>query len=291
MHVARAFAPLVAAALLAVVGLPRCASAQALAHALVASPRLVVLAGDSITEGVLEDATLAIPASAKPAERVCWQRLCFAEQVRDGLERAASEGRIAPTELVNRGIGGATSRDWDPRDYAVDDVHYLFNGTIYGPQPLFRNIPAADVVVHYVGTNDAVAFFEAGPPLEAEEYAEHLVRFAATLRARGVEHVLLAVPPVPPAWSALAQGERMRDYGEAVRRACRALVAPARLDRCLLDLARDFPSDGFAPGAIHPTAAGHAFIARRYVEALVGVLREEGAPEAAARPRSSASGR
>ncbi|MEZ4217710.1 MAG: SGNH/GDSL hydrolase family protein [Myxococcota bacterium] len=240
---------------------------------------LVVLTGDSITEGVITDSSLAIPPGVSPADAVCWRDLCYAAIVRARLAELAARGEIEPVLVGNRGVGGATSRDWDPDDFRVDDLHFLANTTLYGNQGLFYNIPAADVVVHYVGTNDAVAFFEEGPPLTPRDYASKLVDFAVTLRRRGVAHVLLATPPVPVGWRGTEQGVRMQLYGEAVRQACAHLNEGFGTETCLVELQREFPDDvGWEGDAIHPTAAGHAFIAERVLEAIVPLVAEPRVP-------------
>jgi len=262
-----------AAALLALAAGAGGASAQPVAPSLDAR-LLVALTGDSITEGVIDDVTLAIPPDVPPADAVCWMGLCFAELVRAEIASLAARGELGPVLVGNRGVGAATSRDWDPNDFRVDDLHFVANETLYGPQGLFYNIPAADVVVHYVGTNDAVAFFEEGPPLDVREYAAKIADFAITLRRRGVAHVLLVAPPVPAAWRGTEQGARLQGYAVGVREACRRIAELAPDSPCLIDAAREFPAEGWDRNAIHPNAAGHAFLARMVLDAIVPLLAE-----------------
>ena len=172
---------------------------------------LIALVGDSITQGVINDATLEIPDTVPPKNRVCWQELCFAEQLRAVLTE---------TKLVNLGLGGATSRDWEPNDFNTNDAHFIFNTSAYGSHELFRNIPVANVVFFYIGTNDAVGFLESGI-ISAEDFELYLADFRKTLKKRGVEHVILVTSPIAPTRQENAAGQRQREYNQAIRRICK----------------------------------------------------------------------
>jgi lysophospholipase L1-like esterase len=221
---------------------------------------LITLVGNSITAGVINDP--GIPGNLTGRQRLCWEGLCYA-----ALVDAAMKQLDRSISTVNVGVGGATSRDWDPNDYHENDFHYTLNGnSFFGRRPLFHVIPASNIVVVYVGTVDSLGLFEYGGPTSTEEFTAHLHDIAATLLIRGVERVVLITPPVPAAWEASTAGLRMREYAEAARRVC--AVLPLRYDECLLDLQRDFPVDGWAGQHIHPNLAGHRFIAERIVERI-----------------------
>lgn len=213
----------------------------------------VVLIGDSLTEGVIEDP--AMPSGLEPDQRLCFADLCFAAQI---------EARLAACGVATarHGYGGATSRDWDPNDFREDDAHFNITG-----RELFSYVPAANVAVVFLGINDAVGFFEGNVPVPVGEYAEHLVDIAWTLRARGVQQVLLVTAPTPTAWRAPHEaGPRLEAYAFAAR------GIAAELDFVgLVDVARGYPVDEWHGAAIHPTFAGHQWIAQALLAELARI--------------------
>lgn len=230
----------------------------------------VALVGDSITKGMANDAS--IPGGFS---WVCWEESCFAARFSAYIQNAYEDGLIPKVNVINIGVSGATSRDYDPNDYGADDYHFLANKLIQTDQgrPLFQTIPASRVVVLYLGTNDTIGIFETQGVVTPGEYKSHLIDIVTTLYRNGVGYVTLVTPPIPSVWIDQPEGERMREYREAILDVC-ALVGQ-KADDCYLDLQTDYPADEWIFGAVHPTLAGHEFIGEALFEHLKPLLRRQ----------------
>ncbi len=228
----------------------------------------LTLVGDSITRGTIEDRQLPDGVSAD-----CWRDLCYAALLQTSLNDAFEAGEIPELEVVNVGIVGATSRDYDPNDHNEQDYHYQGNGLFGAEQgrPLFRNIPPSRIVVIYLGTNDAVGFFEPAGVVTAEEYEAHLLDIVRTLVRHKVKYLVLVTPPIPRVWQGTPEGELMREYRQAIVRICKRFGRNEEL--CFLDLQTRYPDSQWLEGVVHPTLAGHEFIAGEVSDHIERILR------------------
>jgi lysophospholipase L1-like esterase len=212
----------------------------------------VALVGDSYTDGIIDDAS--IPPEAPANERLYYQGKCFAALI----EKHLSAHDITTARI---GFGGSTSRDWDPNDFRSDDLNFFMAG-----QNLFSLVPAANLVVVMLGTNDATGFLEKGGPVPPEEYGQHLLDIAITLRARGVQHVVLVTPPTPASWQIIPEfSERMDRYAELARRLSEHVRGIH-----LVDVASTYPENEWFGEGIHPTIAGH----QRIADAIMGKVHD-----------------
>lgn len=163
---------------------------------------------------------------------------------------AALHGR----RLVNRGIAGDRVRDLRAR--WADDV--------LAEHP--------DVVSVLIGVNDTWRRFDADDPTSAADYGRDLRALLEAAAAHGaalvlVEPFLLPVTPDQAAWrddleEKISVVHALADeYGAtlvAADRELNALGRPAAL----------------APDGVHPSAEGHAILARLWRDAVVGTLTE-----------------
>lgn len=228
----------------------------------------LALVGDSITRGSAED--LRIPGFHFSG---CWIDRCFASRLQLKLDRAFEAGEMPNINVINVGVGGATSRDYDPNDYTENDFHFFGNTLITGTtgRPLFHNIPTSRMAVIYLGTNDATGFFEPAGIVQVEEYEAHLRDMRRSLIRNGVRYVVLVTPPIPLRWRNTAKGDLMRGYRQAILRICER--PRGQFESCLLDLQDHYPSDEWLGNAVHPTLAGHAYISTRLFEHVSKILR------------------
>ncbi len=229
----------------------------------------IVLIGDSITDNLVADASDFYGYA-------------------NTLERNMTDWKV-----TGAGLGGATSRDWDPNDYNEDDLHFIIQG-----RELFTNVPATDVAFVYLGTNDAIGFFEEHI-ISPGDYGAYMQDIVNTLLRRGVDHVLVGVLQCPDDWVGTGAEGRFSAYNEELERVCDATrpgksaerggrrtgrhrtTHPSRRYRyqtcSLIDF--DFsPEDGAWVGGIHPSRAGHAKMAE-LVEAAARELLPLGVHE------------
>ena len=140
------------------------------------------------------------------------------------------------------------------------------------------------IVTVMFGVNDAGFFRPDGPPADTprvlpEEYEENLRRIGGIISSSGAIPVFGTPLPMSPSYP-LADLPQYREHGlnylvdlyaDIMRRVARELDAP------LIDFHRAFSDDpstqSFLPDGIHPTAEGHAFMAKLYVEKLFEVIR------------------
>ena len=228
----------------------------------------VTLVGDSITKGMSNDDSIPGGFSAE-----CWQDACFAALLDVQLETAHEEGLTQKANVINIGVGGATARDYDPNDYSTDDYHFFANPLIQSEagRPLFQNIPASQIAVVYLGTNDAVGFFETEGVVSPEQYKSYLIDIVTSLYRNGVQDVVLITPPIPSVWANTPEGQRMREYRNAIVDLCG--LFPQNADTCYLDLQSSYPAEEWIFGAVHPTLVGHTFIAQALFEHLQPLLQ------------------
>jgi lysophospholipase L1-like esterase len=202
--------------------------------------RVIVLIGDSILEGRMQKTD---------TETVMGGELAIPGILAQRLEPAH--------QLHNLGYGGTSVRDWHPRDWKEGGAP----GT-----PIFETIPASDIAVILLGTNDAIGHFEEDsrtvPP---DEFEERLRDIVEALKSKPVSNIILVTPPVPPLWRGKDQGELLAQYAPRVLSVCR------RTESTCVDLAASMPDSGYIQG-IHPTAEGHAFIAEQLLRALEDLL-------------------
>jgi lysophospholipase L1-like esterase len=203
-------------------------------------PKLIVLVGDSILQGTIQRTKDEISVGG--------------EQSIPGILQSQLE---PPNRLVNVSYGGTTVRDWHPDDW--------LEGWAPG-ELIFDRIPSCDVVVILLGTNDAVGHFEEHRrPVSPSEYEAKLLEIVERLQIDIADNILLVTPPLPPAWRGKEQAARIAQYPAHVLAVCE------KTGVACLDLAASMPDRGYI-GGIHPSAAGHAFIAAQLLEALAPLL-------------------
>jgi len=140
-----------------------------------------------------------------------------------------------------------------------------------------------DLVTVMFGVNDAGFYRPDGPPAETprvmpDRYEENLERMVRAIRAAGAAPLLGTPLPMSPSYGLRdlplyrkhGLNYLVDQYAEIVRSVGACLAVP------IIDLHRAFAADpstaAFLPDGIHPTAAGHAFIARLYVAKVLDVL-------------------
>ena len=140
-----------------------------------------------------------------------------------------------------------------------------------------------DYVTILFGVNDAGFYRPDGPPAETprvlpDEYGANLDRMIQILRAAKAEPLLGTPLPMSPAYG-LRDLPLYRKHGlnylvDQYAEIMRSVGASRRVP--VIDLHRAFSADpstrAFLPDGIHPTAAGHAFIAGIYVAELLKVM-------------------
>jgi lysophospholipase L1-like esterase len=183
-------------------------------------PPLITFIGDSITYGTVPD-----------------EGKSYVDILRE---------KCTAVEINNIAVGGTQTIHWHPSNYPDG-----FPGTIHDI-PLFRYIPASNVVVVALGTNDIQGWVD---PLDV---GENTYSILSTLQRRGVKDVIL-LPAFGP-----APGLDFTFWEETVgyqKLACHLLSGCKLLDT-------ELPSEVYPEDPIHPTAAGHAIIAARLYEVL-----------------------
>ena len=156
---------------------------------------------------------------------------------------------------VNAAVGGSSSQDWVP-------------GAPFYQSAL--SVPA-DLVVLLIGGNDAMGtdfLGEVREPVPGYEFSCNLHATAYGLLAAGFPAVLLMTPY--KAFSAvenLVPGQQARLHAYRLR--IKDLCAEDERIVCGPDLWWEMEYEHFRqPFAVHPTAAGHAFIASLLIPAL-----------------------
>jgi lysophospholipase L1-like esterase len=192
-----------------------------------ALPTRVLLAGDSITDGV-------VSAPVGPA---------YAELLPDLLGPGF--------EVVNSGLSGMSSPYLKP---GVDCQGLCTSGTFFGDL-IAPELPS-EIATLMLGLNDALGFF-LPDRVTPEAYEANLREILDGLFAGGVSHIILMSPPTPAATESLSD-EYLIPYRDSVFAICRGTVGVL----CGPDLQLLLDADlDFAPGDIHPNGGGHEKIA------------------------------
>jgi len=198
-----------------------------LAGSAAALPTRVLLAGDSVTFGV-------VSAPAGPP---------FAELLPDLLG--------PDFEVVNAARSGLSSHFLRP-DVPCEE---LCDADTFFDDLIAPELPS-EIATLMLGLNDALGFF-LPDRLAPADYEANVRDILDAVFDGGASHVVLMSPPVPAAVEDLAE-DYLVPYRDAVFRICRdttgVLCGPDL--QLLLDADLDFE-----PGDIHPNGAGHAKIA------------------------------
>jgi len=162
-------------------------------------------------------------------------------------------------EVVNIGVGGASSLDW-----TLTTPSYLTPGG-WIPEGLFEYFAVpelpADIVVILLGTNDATGYFEP-EPVPPREYRSAIEEIIANLFDQGAGDIILLTPPQIANWGALV---RLAAYGDYIIDICsdteNVHLGADLFD--LLSLSLHFNDN------VHPNGEGHEEIAYALYEAIL----------------------
>jgi lysophospholipase L1-like esterase len=191
----------------------------------VSSAAVIVLIGDSITQG-----------------RVAGEGDSFA----DHLQKLRPDDQIR-----NAGCAGSTTRDWVRP--ALEPPSCLIAGAY--PLNAKPHMPA-DFAIIMLGANDATGFFEPDP-IEPREYRTNLEKLIARTSS-DVTRVVLLTPTLDPKADAAVR-KRLESYRSAVQDLC------SSLDRVLcgpdIQLTVAGPSQDLE--GLHPSGLGHRSIAQQ----------------------------
>jgi lysophospholipase L1-like esterase len=192
-------------------------------------PTTVVLAGDSITE---------------------WGRHDDPDGLGNGYVRLLADGPLRGARVWNAGVGGDRIRDLATR---------------WERDVLLR---APDVVSVYVGVNDTWRRFDQGDETTPAEFEAVYRGLIGPLSAKGtllvlVEPFVVPVTPDQGRWSddLAAKQDVVRRLAAATGAVHVATAAP------LAELANRVGPEAVAADGVHPTALGHAELARLWWEA------------------------
>ena len=171
--------------------------------------------------------------------------VCIGNSIVNGFPRRRSQcfasllRETTGWEIINKGNNGETTTQ----------ILARFERDVISHHP--------DIVVILTGTNDFI-FQDATP----EEAFQNLIHMANTAALRGIRPIFMTPLPVD---EPMATERWMQRYGISYARVNEELRAFAALVRNsgtkYLDLNRLYPECGQYIDGIHPTAAGHRFIA------------------------------
>ena len=155
-------------------------------------------------------------------------------------------------EFWNRGISG--NRVYDLEERLEADVLAL----------------KPDVVSILIGINDTWRRYDSNVPSPLGEFAESYGRILRRLAEHDVEVLLLEPFLLPVPEDRRAWREDLSPRIEAIRDAAREFSVPlVPLDGLFAAASTRRPSAFWAPDGVHPSPAGHALIARHWIEATM----------------------
>lgn len=202
-----------------------------------AFPTRLLLAGDSITFGIVSE-------PSGPA---------YAELLPDLLG--------PDFEVVNAGQSGMSSHFLHPD---VDCDVFCSSGTLFN-ELIAPELPS-EIATLMLGLNDALGFFleERTAP---ETYEANVRDILDAIFAGGANHIILMSPPIPASVENLAD-DYLIPYRDSVFSICRGTVGVL----CGPDLQLLLDSElDFAPGDIHPNAQGHEKIANALYQKVLAI--------------------
>ncbi len=174
------------------------------------------------------------------------------QELGDGYVRGIAETLAATgATVINRGISGNRTGDLLAR--LEEDVIAL--------EP--------DVVSILIGINDVWRRYDGGDATSAESFEENLRAILGDLRDRTDAQLIIVEPFLLPVADKLHYREDLDPKIAIERRLAEEFGAVfVELDAPLIALAGESTPEAVAPDGVHPSPAGHRFIADTWIEAF-----------------------